>query len=58
MADSGFSDLLQQAEQITANLHGETELPFLSRNLYQIAEAGKRLLKRTGTSAEQQDVKA
>lgn len=54
-----FSELLQQAEQITADLQGEGDLPQVTRNLFQIAEAGQRLLKRTGGAGEEPgDVKA
>ncbi|KAK3777041.1 hypothetical protein RRG08_008893 [Elysia crispata] len=51
----GFTDLLQQAEQLTADMDSGTELPHLERNLLQILEAGQRLLTRT-TPASQENV--
>ncbi len=42
-----LSDLLQEAEQLTSDIGGEDELPRVTRNLQQIAEAGQRLLSRT-----------
>ena len=35
-----FSELLQQAEQLTADIETGDELPRVRRNLQQIAEAG------------------
>uniref|UniRef100_A0A2C9L0J0 Nuclear pore protein n=1 Tax=Biomphalaria glabrata TaxID=6526 RepID=A0A2C9L0J0_BIOGL len=43
----GFTDLLQQAEQLTAEMDSGTDLPHVERNLQQILEAGQRLLTRT-----------
>ena len=46
-ADGGLSALLQQAEQLTADIEAGGELPRVRRNLQQIAEAGQRLLDKT-----------
>ena len=55
-----LSDLLQEAEQLTCDIGGEEDLPHVTRNLQQIAEAGQRLLSRTsGRHPEDRtDVKA
>lgn len=54
-----FSELLQQAEQLTADIETGDELPRVRRNLQQIAEAGQRLLDKTsGVLDETTDVKA
>jgi len=54
-----FSDLLQQAEKLTADIDHGQELPRVNRNLHQIAEAGQRLLNKTkGVTDESTDVKA
>lgn len=42
-----FTDLLHEAEQLTADIGGEEELPHVRRNIQQIAEAGQRLLSKT-----------
>lgn len=43
----GLSSLLQQAEQLTADIEASGELPHVHRNLHQIHEAGQRLLDKT-----------
>ena len=55
-----LSDLLKQAEQLTADIQTSREgLPNVKRNLQQIAEAGQRLLDKTsGVLDEGTDVKA
>lgn len=57
--DSGFNDLLQQAEQLTADMDGN-ELPRVERNLRQILDAGQQLWSRTtqAVSRDTSDVKA
>ncbi|XP_028392080.1 nuclear pore complex protein Nup93-like [Dendronephthya gigantea] len=56
---SGFGDLLQQAEQLTADIESGGELPRIERNLHQLAEAGDRLWKKTaGGVGEDADVRA
>ena len=56
---SGFGDLLQQAEQLTADIESGGELPRIERNLHQLAEAGDRLWKKTaGGVGEDDDVRA
>lgn len=55
---SNFSDLLQQAEQLTADMDSGWELPRIERNLHQLAEAGQRLWSRTRATGETADVKA
>ncbi|KAH9515701.1 Nucleoporin nup93 [Bulinus truncatus] len=55
----GFTDLLQQAEQLTAEMDSGTDLPHVERNLQQILEAGQRLLTRnTPVSQDNIDVQA
>ena len=57
--DRGLSSLLQQAEQLTADIEAGGELPRVRRNLQQIAEAGQRLLDKTsGVLDGNADVKA
>lgn len=58
--DSGdFTDLLQQAEQLTADMDSGTDLPHVERNLQQILEAGQRLLTRAApASQDNTDVQA
>lgn len=42
--DLDFSKLLQDAEQLTAEIDSSTDLPRVQRNLRQITEAGQLLL--------------
>lgn len=59
MSRTGFGDLLQQAEQLTADMESGGELPRIERNLHQLAEAGDRLWKKTaGGVGEDADVRA
>ena len=54
-----LADLLQEAEQLTADIATGSELPRVKRNLQQIADAGQRLLNRAGVPVDQNtDVKA
>lgn len=56
---SDFSDLQQQALQLTADMEGGTDLPRVERNLSQILEAGQRLLAKVAPiSQDTTDVKA
>ncbi|XP_060553313.1 nuclear pore complex protein Nup93-like [Ruditapes philippinarum] len=56
---SDFSDLQQQALQLTADMDTGTDLPRVDRNLTQILEAGQRLLAKVGPiSQDATDVKA
>ncbi|XP_052817034.1 nuclear pore complex protein Nup93-like [Mya arenaria] len=56
---SDFSDLQQQAMQLTADMDTGTDLPRVERNLNQILEAGQRLLAKVGPiSQDNTDVKA
>lgn len=56
---STFGDLLQQAEQLTADMDSGGELPRIELNLHQLAEAGTRLWSRTsGVVSDSADVKA
>lgn len=51
--------MLQQAEQLTADMESGGELPRIERNLHQLAEAGDRLWKKTaGSVGEDADVRA
>lgn len=55
----GFQDLLQRAEQLTADMDTGSDLPRVERNLQQLAEAGQRLWSKTATSlSDGSDVKA
>ena len=55
----GFGDLLQQAEQLTADMDNGGELPRVTRNLHQIMEIGDRLWSKTAqVSQDSTDVKA
>uniref|UniRef100_S4RD63 Nuclear pore complex protein Nup93 n=1 Tax=Petromyzon marinus TaxID=7757 RepID=S4RD63_PETMA len=56
----GFGELLQQAEQLAAEIEGVSELPQVERNLQEIQLAGERLRSRTltRTSHDAADVKA
>lgn len=54
-----FSDLQQQALQLTADMDTGADLPRVERNLTQILEAGQRLLAKVGPiSQDNTDVKA
>lgn len=54
-----LADLLQEAEQLTADIETGSELPRVRRNLQQIADAGQRLLSRAaGPVDDSTDVKA
>ncbi|XP_035209055.1 nuclear pore complex protein Nup93-like isoform X2 [Stegodyphus dumicola] len=57
---SGFTDLLQQAQQLTADIDGEGELLRVERNLRQIVDAGQQLWSRTTQAASKDacDIKA
>lgn len=58
--DTGFGELLDQAEQLTASIDSSGELPRVERNLKQLLEVGQHLWKRTshGVGKEANDVKA
>lgn len=55
-----LQDLLQQAEQLTADMHGEEELPRVHRSLRQMIEVGDKFYSKVThtTSKEAADVKA
>jgi len=57
--DSGFADLLQQAQQLNANMDTGEALPRVERNLIQIREtASKMAYKAPYCGLESTDVKA
>ncbi|KAK2189808.1 hypothetical protein NP493_96g07020 [Ridgeia piscesae] len=57
--DSGFGDLLQQAQQLTADMDTGMELPRVERNLQQLKEAAQRMASRVPLVAQETtDVKA
>jgi len=57
--DSGFADLLQQAQQLNANMDTGEALPRVERNLVQIREtASKMAYKAPYSGLESTDVKA
>ncbi|KAI4486446.1 hypothetical protein M0804_005816 [Polistes exclamans] len=51
--DSGFSELLRSAEQLSAAVEGSEELPQVERNLRQILEASNELWSRVAQTATQ-----
>ena len=54
-----LADLLQGAQQLTADIDTGSELPRVKRNLQQIADASQRLLNRSGVPVDENtDVKA
>jgi len=57
--ENDFSELQQQALQLTADMDTGADLPRVERNLTQILEAGQRLLAKVGPiSQDNTDVKA
>ena len=55
----GFGDLVQQAEQLTAEVDSGAELPRVERNLHQIMEVAQRMAQRAPPLAQEAtDVKA
>jgi hypothetical protein len=57
--DGGFADLLQQTQQLTANIDSASSLPRIERNLTQIgATASKLAYKASYCGPEGTDVKA
>ncbi len=55
----GFGDLVQQAEQLTAEVDSGGELPRVERNLHQIMEAARRMAHRAPPLAQDStDIKA
>ena len=55
----GFGDLVQQAEQLTADMDSGGELPRVERNLTQIMEAAQRMASRAPLGAQDStDVRA
>ncbi|XP_014473557.1 PREDICTED: nuclear pore complex protein Nup93-like [Dinoponera quadriceps] len=57
--DSGFSDLLRSAEQLSAAVEGNEELPQVERNLRQVLEASNELWARvTQTSTQDNEAQA
>lgn len=58
-ADSGFSELLRSAEQLSAVVEGNEDLPQVERNLRQILEASNELWSRvTQTSTQDNEAQA
>ena len=56
MGDSDFNELLREAEQLSAAVEGNGELPQVERNLRQILQDSNELLSRvmqTGTQDNQ-----
>eukprot|EP00058_Branchiostoma_floridae_P008695 XP_002594183.1 hypothetical protein BRAFLDRAFT_275527 [Branchiostoma floridae] len=58
MDTEGFGDLLQRAEQLTADMDSGVELPRVERNLQQILDAGERLWSRSAQAAAQDQTDA
>ncbi|XP_012524489.1 nuclear pore complex protein Nup93 [Monomorium pharaonis] len=57
--DSGFSELLRSAEQLSATVEGNEDLPQVERNLRQILEASNELWSRvTQTSTQDNEAQA
>ena len=56
---AGFGDLVQQAEQLTADMDSGGDLPRVERNLHQIMEAAARMATRAPQLGQDStDVKA
>lgn len=55
---SALSELVQQAEQLTAAVDSSGQLPRVERNLRQLAEAGQQLWSRTAAQTAAHDVRA
>ena len=53
-----FGDLVQQAEQLTAEMDSGGELPRVERSLHQIMEAAQRMAQRAPAVQDSTDVKA
>ena len=59
MDTDGFGELLQQAQQLTADMDAGVELPRVDRNLRQISEmAGRMASKAPMTGQDTTSVKA
>ena len=59
MESSGLADLVQQAEQLTAEMDSGGELPRVERSLHQIMEAAQRMAARAPLGGhDSTDVKA
>ena len=59
MDPKGFADLVQQAEQLTAEMDSGGELPRVERSLHQIMEAAQRMAARAPLGGQDStDVKA
>lgn len=57
--DSGFSELLRSAEQISAAAEGNDDMPHVDRNLQQILEASNELWSRvTQTTTQDNEAQA
>lgn len=57
--DSGFSELLRSAEQLSAAVEGNEDLPQVERNLRQLLEASNELWSRvTQTSTQDNEAQA
>ena len=55
----GFGDLVQQAQQLTADMDSGLELPRVERNLFQIRDAAQRMASKAPVvGQESTDVKA
>ena len=55
----GFGDLVQQAQQLTAEIDSGVELPRVERNLFQIMEEAQRMASRQPhIGQDSSDVKA
>ena len=55
----GFGDLVQQAQQLTADMDSGLELPRVERNLLQLRDSALRLASRAPMAAQDSaDVKA
>ena len=58
--DGGFGDLVQQAQQLTAQIDSGVELPRVERNIVQILDEAQRMAGRAPApgARDQTDIKA
>nr|CAB3264520.1 nuclear pore complex protein Nup93-like [Phallusia mammillata] len=58
MAQVGFSDLLQRAEELSSGLETNLELPHVQRSFQQLLDAGQKLCSKTTQQQDDMQIKA
>ena len=53
MDTGGFGDLLQQAQQLTADMDSGIDLPRVDRNLRQISEMAEKMASKAPTPGQE-----